>query len=64
MNITNEGIVMDATKKLEELKAKQSTITDFDEKMELMDEILKLEKSLGLIPDSSVSQFECFGCGS
>ena len=61
MNITAE---MSAMEKIALLKQEQATATDFEQKMFLMDQILKLEREVGLIKGPDSSNFECFGCGS
>jgi len=61
MNITAE---MSAIEKIALLKQEQSTTTDFEQKMFLMDQILKLEREIGLIKGPDSSEFQCFGCGS
>lgn len=61
MNITQE---MTAMERIAQLKLEQSQATDFEQKMFLMDQILKLEREVGLIKGPDSSQFECFGCGS
>lgn len=61
MNITQE---MTAMERIAQLKLEQSQATDFDQKMFLMDQILKLEREVGLIKGPDSSNFECFGCGS
>jgi|SanBayMetagenome_1026888.scaffolds.fasta_scaffold110551_2 hypothetical protein len=61
MNITQE---MTAMERIAQLKLEQSQATDFDQKMFLMDEILKLEREVGLIKGPDSSSFQCFGCGS
>jgi len=61
MNITAE---MSAIEKIALLKQEQSTTTDFEQKMFLMDQILKLEREVGLIKGPDSSEFQCFGCGS
>ena len=61
MNITQE---MNAMERIAQLKLEQSQSSDFETKMFLMDQILKLEREVGLIKGPDSSQFECFGCGS
>ena len=61
MNITQE---MTAMERIAQLKLEQSQASDFEQKMFLMDQILKLEREVGLIKGPDSSQFECFGCGS
>ena len=61
MNITQE---MTAMERIAQLKLEQSQVSDFEQKMFLMDQILKLEREVGLIKGPDSSQFECFGCGS
>ena len=61
MNITQEMTAMD---RIAQLKLEQSQATDFDQKMFLMDEILKLEREVGLIKGPDSNSFQCFGCGS
>jgi hypothetical protein len=55
---------MNAMEKIAALKQEQATTTDFEQKMFLMDQILKLEREVGLIKGPDSSNFECFGCGS
>ena len=61
MNITQE---MNAMERIAQLKLEQSQVSDFEQKMFLMDQILKLEREVGLIKGPDSSNFECFGCGS
>lgn len=61
MNITQE---MNAMERIAQLKLEQSQASDFEQKMFLMDQILKLEREVGLIKGPDSSNFECFGCGS
>ena len=61
MNITQE---MTAMERIAQLKLEQSQASDFETKMFLMDQILKLEREVGLIKGPDSSNFECFGCGS
>jgi hypothetical protein len=61
MNITQE---MNAMERIAQLKLEQSQTSDFEQKMFLMDQILKLEREVGLIKGPDSSNFECFGCGS
>ena len=61
MNITQE---MNAMERIAQLKLEQSQASDFETKMFLMDQILKLEREVGLIKGPDSSNFECFGCGS
>ena len=61
MNITQE---MTAMERIAQLKLEQSQASDFEQKMFLMDQILKLEREVGLIKGPDSSNFECFGCGS
>ena len=61
MNITQE---MTAMERIAQLKLEQSQASDFEQKMFLMDQILKLEREVGLIKGPDSSQFECHGCGS
>lgn len=61
MNITED---MNAMDRIAQLKQEQSNTTDFEQKMFLMDQILKLEREVGLIKGPDSSNFECYGCGS
>ena len=61
MNITQE---MNAMERIAQLKLEQSQASDFETKMFLMDQILKLEREVGLIKGPDSSNFECYGCGS
>jgi len=55
---------MTAMERIAQLKQEQSQATDFEQKMFLMDQILKLEREMGLIKGPDSSSFQCFGCGS
>lgn len=61
MNITED---MNAMDRIAQLKQEQAEATDFETKMFLMDQILKIEREAGFIKGPDSSNFECHGCGS
>ena len=51
--------------RLEELKSRLKGSVTFMEELEIRDEILEIEKELGIAKtNDNGSSFECFGCGS
>lgn len=52
-------------KELEILQSKLKEIDDFDQRMEVMDEIINLKVKYGLIQTPNLNgPIECVGCGS